>query len=107
MDYNYLYLTCGNIGEAKIITKTLLEKHLIACAKFIDVNSSYWWDDEIVDDNEVLVIMESVSSLFDEIESVVAELHSFDTFVLESVPVNKVSKGAKQWLTKELKSSNL
>jgi uncharacterized protein involved in tolerance to divalent cations len=46
--------------------------------------------------------MDSRLDLFDQIESEVAKLHSYDTFVLTSVPVTKISKKALAWMEKEL-----
>ena len=37
---------------------------------------------------------------FEQVEEEVAKLHSYDTFVLQSVLVTKISKKAKEWLTK-------
>ena len=104
MKYVYLYLTCDNKDEAKTIANSLLQNRLIACAKFIDIDCMYWWEGEIVDGIEVLVIMESRSDLFDKIEQEVTKLHSYETFVLESVPVDDISSHAAKWLSSELKS---
>ena len=48
--------------------------------------------------------MESREDLFDEVEREVAKLHSYDTFVLEAVPISKISQKAEDWLKKEFKS---
>ena len=45
--------------------------------------------------------METKPNLFKEIETEVAKLHSFETFVLEALPVTKISKEAKVWLNEE------
>lgn len=47
--------------------------------------------------------MDSREDLFEEVEREVAKLHSYDSFVLEVVPLSSVSKKAAQWLKKELK----
>jgi periplasmic divalent cation tolerance protein len=103
MNYCILYLTCDNESESQKIANALLEEHLIACAKFIPINCLYWWKDKITDGTEILLVMESEQSLFDEIEKIVSSLHSYDTFVLESTPVTKISKKARDWLKTELK----
>jgi periplasmic divalent cation tolerance protein len=97
-DFCYLYLTCEDLGEAKQIAQVLLEKHLVACAKFMPIECRYWWQDEITDGKEVLMMMESRQDLFDEVEKAIAPLHSYDTFVLESVPASKVSDRATKWM---------
>ena len=101
-DFCYLYLTCKDSEEAHKISTTLLQKRLVACAKQVQITSNYLWEGKIEHSKEVLLIMESALSLFDEIEDKVAKLHSYDTFVLEALPVNKVSQIAQEWMDKEL-----
>jgi periplasmic divalent cation tolerance protein len=99
-----LWLSCKDEKEAAAITDVLLAKHLVACAKQIPVGSTFRWQGKIEHDNEVLLLMESRLDLFDQIESEVAKLHSYDTFVLEAMPVAWVSKSAHKWLRQELKN---
>lgn len=96
-----VWLTCANTVEADNIVNALLGKRLIACARQVSVNSNYLWQGKIEHNNEELIIMETKLELFDQIETEVRKLHSYDTFNLQAVPVTKVSKKAKAWLSKE------
>jgi periplasmic divalent cation tolerance protein len=100
--YCYIWLSCEE-GEKESIAQSLLEKRLINCAKFSSVSSMYWWKGQIESANEALVIMESAEDLFDEIETEIAKIHSYDTFVLQSVPVTKINKDASDWMDENLK----
>lgn len=100
-----LWLTCKDEAEADEIGKVLLKKRLIACfGKHNNYGGEFWWKGKIEQANETLLLMLSRNSLFDEIEREVAKLHSYDTFVLETLPIVKVSKKAEAWLTSELKN---
>ena len=103
-DFCQLWLTCADKKEADKIANTLLVKHLIACAKQVPVSADYWWQGKIEHGEEILLIMEGKLELFDRIETEVKKLHSYETFVLEAVPVLKVSKKAEQWLSGEIKN---
>lgn len=98
-----LYLTCASKTESEKIAKHLLEQRLIACAKLIPIRAAYWWHGKIENGNEILLAMESRPDLFEEIENEVASLHSYETFVLEAVPVSNVSKAASRWMDDNLK----
>lgn len=98
MKVNLLFLTCANDKEADKITTSLLNKKLIACAKKLPVSSSFLWKGKKESDKEVLIIMESIEKKFDEIGKEVRKLHSYETFVLLSMPVSKSSKGVIAWL---------
>ena len=99
-----LFLTCANKKEASKIAFTLLKKRLIVCAKSLPVSSSSLWKGKIENSREILLIMETDDSLFDRIEAEVRKIHSYETFVLISLPVSKSSKGIENWLEIELKA---
>lgn len=99
-----LNLTCASKKEADKITKSLLEKRLVACAKQAPVESSSWWNDKIENTDEILLIMESREDFFNEVEKVVSRLHSYDTFVLSAIPITKISNKAEVWLEETLKN---
>jgi periplasmic divalent cation tolerance protein len=99
-----LWLTCADKKEADNIANTLLVKHLVACAKQVPITADYRWQGKIEHASEVMLVMESRLDLFDAVEAEVAKVHSYETFVLEAVPVLKVSKKANQWLSGEIKN---
>lgn len=98
-----LWLTCADTVEADTIAKTLLDKRLIACSRYIAASSDYRWQGKIDHSSEVLLMMESHLDLFEKIEAEVSKLHSYDTFVLEAVEVKRLSTKASKWLKEELK----
>ncbi|HLG91126.1 MAG TPA: divalent-cation tolerance protein CutA [Candidatus Saccharimonadales bacterium] len=104
-DYCQLWLTVSSKEEADEIANTLLVKHLVACVKHVSITSDFNWQSKIENSKEVLLVMDSALELFDEIENEVKKLHSYDTFVLQAVPVTKVSKDAEKWLKSELKNA--
>ncbi len=98
-----LWLTCESQDEADKIAASLLEKQLIACAKSWPISCMYRWHGKIADGKETLLLMESREDLFDAVEAEVKKLHSYETFVLQAIPMAKLSKEATKWIQKELK----
>jgi periplasmic divalent cation tolerance protein len=101
-DFCQLWLTCADSAKADKLAKTLLTKHLVACVRQSPIVSDYRWQGKIEHEAEVLIIMTSRIDLFDQVEREVTKLHSYDTFVLEAVPIVKASKAAQKWLNEEL-----
>ena len=97
------YLTCANNREADKISQTLLEKKLVACAKKIPVESSFWWKRKIDNAKEIVLMLESIEENFEKIEAVVKKLSSYETPLLFSIPVLKTTKRVDQWLREEIK----
>jgi periplasmic divalent cation tolerance protein len=98
-----LVLTCGSWQEAQRIADSLLDKKLVACVEFFEIKSKYRWHGAIEQTDEVKLLMHSLGHLFHEVEAEVKKLHSYDTFVLEALPVADISAEAKAWLTEETK----
>lgn len=98
LNFVELVLTCGSWQEAQKIADTLLGKKLVGCVEFMDVESKYRWQGNVVGSKEVKLIMQSVAHLFDKIEAEIKELHSYDTFVLQQIPLTNLSKAARIWL---------
>ena len=96
-EFSYLYLTCDE-SQKEQIAKLLLEAKLIACAKFVPVDSMYWWKGTIERASEALIIMEAPTANFAAIEAEVAKIHSYDTFVLTQVLMTNINHDAKQWI---------
>lgn len=97
-----LVLTCGSWQEAQNIADELLEKGLVACVEFMEVKSKYRWNGAIDQANEIKLIMLTEAKMFDEVEKVVDKLHTYETFVLQSLPISQVSAKAGEWLNKEI-----
>lgn len=96
--YVELVLSCGGWQEAQAIADSLLEQKLVACVEFFGTKSKYHWQGSLETANEVKMIMHSAAHLFETVEAEVKKLHSYETFVLQAIPVSHVSTDAKKWL---------
>lgn len=99
-----LVLTCASWQEAHKIADALLKAKLVACVEFMEVQSKYRWHGQIEEAKEIKLIMETVADNFEKVEAEVAKLHSYETFVLQQVPIGHVSKAAAEWWASETSS---
>ena len=102
MSYCQLWLTCEDTAEADTIAHALLDKRLITCAKQLPVTADFAWKGAKEHSDEILLVMESREDLFDQVEAEVAKLHSYETFVLQAIPMSRLSKKAETWLSEEI-----
>jgi periplasmic divalent cation tolerance protein len=101
----YFHLTCQP-GNEQEIAQALLERRLIACAKFSPVHSVYRWNGSVEEDNEIYITLESASDLYDEVKQLVAEtIRDYDTFVLTEVAIANMNDKARKWLNESLKEA--
>ncbi|MCA9325141.1 divalent-cation tolerance protein CutA [Candidatus Saccharibacteria bacterium] len=99
-----LVLTCGSWQEAQKIADSLLEQKLIACVEMLDVTSRFAWKQSIEENKEVKLIMTTAEHLYDHIETEVKKLHSYETFVLQQIPITHLNQAAHDWLAEVTKN---
>src|ERR1700709_200835 len=97
-----LVLTCGSWQEAQKITDALLEKKLVACVEQMEIRSKNWWQGAIEDTKEVKLIMQTIAGKFEEVEAEVKKHHSYETFVLQMIPIVKLNADAASWLDEQV-----
>ncbi len=104
MKINLIYITTGSLDEARNIGKELVSHRLAACANIIDnINSIYWWDGEIQDDREVILLAKTKESLVPELIEKVKSLHSYECPCIVSLPILDGNKPFLDWVFDETK----
>lgn len=104
MTMNVVYITAKDKSEARKIARKLLEARLAACINIIDnVNSLYWWQGDIQDEQEAVLIVKTKESLVAELIEKVKSAHSYSCPCVISLPVLQGNKEYVEWLEKETK----
>jgi len=98
---NAIVITCScpSHDEAAAIARMLLAEKLIACAQLsAPVRSLYWWQGALCDENEVIVTMTSLASLYPRIEQAILAQHSYEVPAIVAWPLTMVSPAYLAWL---------
>lgn len=102
MEYRSVYITTSNKDEARRIGKQLVTDRLAACVNILDgMNSIYWWDGEIQDDQEAVLIAKTRKDLMPNLIEKVKQLHSYDVPCVVSLPVMEGNPDYLQWIQNE------
>lgn len=97
-----LYITCKDHSEAKNISTKLLKKKLIACANIVGgVQSFYWWQGEIANDQEVVIFAKTTSDHIAAITEFVKEQHSYDCPGIVSWDIKEGNQEFIDWIKGE------
>lgn len=72
-----VYITNPSLEKAKELARHLLEKRIIAYANIFQSNSMYWWDNEITDEGEYIMVAKTVEENFDVLRHEVLEVHDY------------------------------
>jgi periplasmic divalent cation tolerance protein len=98
-DFLWVYSTHKNKSEALQMAKTLSKEKLIACANIIDqVTSVYEWNGEICEENEVIIIMKTSKSHFENLKKRIEEIHSYDCPCIIALPIKDGNQDYLSWL---------
>ena len=99
--YALVYITASSLEEAKKIVSHLLEKRLIACANIFPIESMYWWNGKIENDNEVGIILKTKENLIKKIIEDVKLLHSYENPCIIAIPIIDGSEEFLKWIDEE------
>ena len=101
--YCVVTTTCDKIEIANKIMNTLLEKRLVSCCQMTKVESSYWWEGEIVKEPELLIQMKTKKDLFKEVEKEILSIHDYETCEIISFDINEGNDKYLKWMEDEMK----
>jgi periplasmic divalent cation tolerance protein len=103
MDINFVYMTAGSTEEARKIGKELVMARLAECVNILDhMNSFYWWNGEIQDDTEVVMIAKTTAARLPDLVKKVKSLHSYDCPCVVSLPVAGGHPAFLEWIAGEV-----
>ena len=99
-----VFITTKNISEAKRIGHELLNAHLIACANIVkEIQSFYWWQNKINNDQESLLIVKTQKRLFHKIVKKVKIIHSYSVPEIIAIPIFLGEKNYLKWIDDSVK----
>ena len=100
-------MTAASREEANQIAELLVSAQLAACVQILpEIESVYRWQGEVKREKEILLLAKTVASRFDELESRVRAMHSYETPEIIAVPVTDSSAPYLGWLLAELRENS-
>jgi periplasmic divalent cation tolerance protein len=88
-----VFVTAGSKEEANKLSRGLVEEKLAFCVNALpSVQSTYYWEDKLCVDEEILLIIKTRSDKFDALEAWVRNNHSYSVPEVVAIPVVKGSE---------------
>jgi periplasmic divalent cation tolerance protein len=89
--------------EAEHIADVLVRRRLAACVNIVPtVRSVYEWQGQVMQEDESLLIIKTEAALYDQVESAVKEMHSYDTPEIIAIKIERGSPEYLQWMSATL-----
>ena len=102
MDNRFVYVTASSRDEARAIGRALVEERLVACVNILDgMSSMYWWQGEIQDDQEAVLIAKTTATRMPQVIERVQALHSYDVPCVVGLPILEGNPDYLSWIVRE------
>jgi periplasmic divalent cation tolerance protein len=97
--YGIVYTSTNSKKNARDISTALLNKKLAACIQSFPMSSTYEWQGEIVEDEELLMLIKIKAAYYDEVERVICETHDYDVAEVMMTDVCKGNPAYLDWIS--------
>ncbi len=96
--FSIVYITAGDMEEARKLGRKLVEERLVACVNIFPLTSIFRWKDSIDEAQEVGIIAKTKTEKVKEIEKRVKELHSYEVPCVVSFRFDEGSADYLKWI---------
>ena len=98
-------LTTIPTDQAKPLVRQLLELRLVACGNIVaNAQSLYWWNGEIQEEGESVIIMETTDEQADLARQALMDFHPYDVPKILTFEPKHANYAYVEWLKKEVQS---
>jgi periplasmic divalent cation tolerance protein len=104
-EYLLVISTVSNKDEGNAMAQKIVEERLAACVTVTSaVQSFYWWEERISNDQEFILFIKTKTSLFPKLEERIKALHSYQVPEIIALPIHTGSKDYLGWLHRNTRS---
>ncbi|MBF0372109.1 MAG: divalent-cation tolerance protein CutA [Alphaproteobacteria bacterium] len=97
-----IHITFPSRDEALAVGRRLVEDRLVACVNILgDVHSVYWWNDQIEESTEVVMLAKTRDDLVADLVGRVRELHSYACPCVVATPIEGGNPAYLDWIDRE------
>ena len=104
-EYIQVFTTTDKKENARDIAREIVQKRLAACVQIVGpIASVYWWDNNIEDSEEWLIIIKSRKTLYKDLEEAIKEIHPYEVPEIMALQVIAGSQGYLDWIDREVRN---
>jgi periplasmic divalent cation tolerance protein len=97
-----LYITVKDKNQARTIARTLVREKYAACANIIErITSLFFWEGNLCDENEAVLIVKTRKSLLGRVIKRVKELHTYSVPCIVALPIVGGNPDFLKWVQTE------
>lgn len=101
-DLIVVYITVPSAEAGQIIAEALVREKLAACVNIVPgLQSVYQWRGQVHNDPELLLMAKTKAGLFEALNELVHQLHSYDVPEVIALPIVNGSRDYIDWVKAE------
>lgn len=98
----FIYTTCENIDEAKVLSELIINKRIGACVDFWPITSCYKWEESFKCVSHFMLLVTTFEAKIEEINQIISENHTYGTPLIAGVDVRRINHPYKKWMTEAI-----
>mgnify|MGYP000728200139 FL=1 len=103
MKINFIYVTFGNLKEAKKMGGQLVKNKLAACTNIIPtIYSIYVWKNKTMMDKECSMIVKTSKSKVKAAIEFIVKKHSYECPAVSAFPIESAHVDFKKWINEQV-----
>lgn len=97
----FVYVTAGDVEEARKIGRRVVEEQLAACANILPgVTSIFCWEGKLEEAEETLLVLKTTEEKLERLIGRVKSLHSYECPCIEALPVVEGNRDFLEWVVR-------
>ena len=102
MKINFIYVTFGNLKEAKRMGGQLVKNKLAACTNIIPtIYSTYVWKNKTMTDKECSMIVKTSKSKVKAAIKFIVKKHSYECPAVSAFPIESTHTDFQRWINEQ------
>ena len=99
-------ITAKNHQEARTIARDLVDYRWAACVNILPIESVYWWEGQMKEDDEVLMLVKTTAEAYHnpEFKDFILDRHSYDLPEIIGLPIGVGSTEYLAWLRENVRT---
>ncbi len=103
-EYLIVFCTVPDEDTASEISLALVNEKLAACCNIVKgLRSIYFWENEVCDESEMLLIIKTKTTSYENLQSRILNLHPYDVPEVLAITIAKGSQEYLKWVDENVK----
>lgn len=85
------------------ISRTLIEERLAACVNRFECQSTFRWDGDVVEEDEIVLLVKTTAERYEDAETRIREIHPHDVPCIERFESTDVFGEFSEWISETVK----